>query len=111
MLKTTGKLVNVSTVDRTSYRRPGISLLFRTKDFGAITRTYNLPYEGIKKNTVLSKLITSLKLTTSSLLENAPLFLASEIRGQRIDHEFELTLQPTGKDRYPYNIVEINPLY
>ena len=106
-ITTTGTLKEVSIFTRKNFEDSiGLIMAFNTKDYGLVTRTFNLPRKVTPK-TNLGKTIRDMSLDIPKYLLASPTLIREEIERQAEDKSYLLELEPTGKEKYPYNIVRI----
>lgn len=104
---TTGTLKEVTIFTRKNYEDSiGLIMAFTTKEHGLVTRTFNLPRKVTPK-TQLGKSIKDMSLEVPPYLLSSHSLLAEEIERQAEGKSYLLKLEPTGKEKYPYNIVRI----
>ncbi len=102
-----GTLKEVTIFTRKNYDDSiGLIMAFTTKEHGLIPRTFNLPRKVTPK-THLGKSLRDMSLEIPTYLLSSHSLLAEEVERQAEGQPFLLELEPTGKEKYPYNIVRI----
>jgi hypothetical protein len=106
-IRTIGKLETVEVIKRKKFNNKfGLIIKFKTPKHGVILRTFNLP-SRITKYTGLGKCLLSMKLDVPNYLMKNRLLLASQIEKESAGQLYQLELETSGNEKYPFNIISI----
>jgi hypothetical protein len=110
MLKTLAILSNIEPIKREDYNTQGIKFKFVSHEYGDILRTFNIP-KSFSNRSQLAKFLKSANLKSHNYLLKSPIMLCVDLEKQCEGKVFELTLEETGKPKFPVNVLSAQVKY
>ena len=108
-MKTVGTIIKCRLVNRNDINKTGVTLVFDT-ELGEIIRTFNIPSYTSTKCDLFKLLKDKLEVNPPVAILNKPLMFCLALESKLRGIKCEITIIPSGNDKYPYNIVKIEPI-
>lgn len=102
-------IVKARFVNRKDIEKVGVAIIFKT-DFGEISKTFNIPTFNSPGCDLFKLLNNKLGIKPPLGILGKPMMFCLAIETKLIGMECDITVTPSGNEKYPYNIINIEPI-
>jgi hypothetical protein len=108
-MKTAGIVIKCRFVNRKEIEKLGVAFVFQT-ELGEISKTFNIPSFNSPKCDLIKLLTSRFMVNPPMGLIGKPIMFCMALESKLKGTECDLTINESGNEKYPYNIINIEPI-